>query len=59
MKRDCLEYQLIYENPFMEKNRRMKEKRDWDRQKLELIYENLLLEKQNKLQMKNKCSSFI
>lgn len=58
MKRDCLEYQLIYENPFMEKNR-MKEKRDWDRQKLELIYENLLLEKQNKLQMKNKCSSFI
>lgn len=43
----------------MEKNRRMKEKRDWDRQKLELIYENLLLEKQNKLQMKNKCSSFI
>lgn len=30
-------YQLIYENPFMEKNRRMKEKRDQDRQKLELI----------------------
>lgn len=58
MKRDCLEYQLIYENPFMEKNR-MKEKRDWDRQKLELIYENLLLEKQNKLQIKKKCSSFI
>lgn len=38
----------------MEKNRRKKEKRDWDRQKLQLIYANLFLEKHKKNRINSK-----